>query len=219
MIDSSPVSWTQTVGSFLLPSCLGRCALATIPPVGSFSRMQPWESNVLLRPSRQRTCWASLKPLYELLRCYRAEAGSNHLADPKTNLLGKYSSSQHRHLLIYGSFLALSLLPMWRPVSKSTWKYPVDPIIIEINKQHLFRGCYPKRVRHLHGIWQRLKCRQRMGKLYSGKMGRTDFWLVAFVWGSWRKTNWKCDILEERILLSPVSSKLEASEEFRKTVS
>lgn len=62
MIDSSPVSWTQTVGSFLLPSCLGRCALATIPPVGSFSRMQPWESNVLLRPSGLCSDWTPLRP-------------------------------------------------------------------------------------------------------------------------------------------------------------
>ena len=71
-----PLSWTQAVGGSLPPPLSLECILCSpFPKWGPFSRMQAWESKVLLRPSgvvvifsHTYICdWTQLRLLYKLL--------------------------------------------------------------------------------------------------------------------------------------------------------
>lgn len=63
-----PESWTQPItGSSAPPSSLKSTFYPPFTQQALFSRMQSWESKVVLRPSGQYSDWTQLRPLWKLL--------------------------------------------------------------------------------------------------------------------------------------------------------
>lgn len=71
MTSSWPESWTWALRGFLALPCPWKALSAYCSTVGASSRMQPWESTVLLRPSGQCKRLNQVKPLYKLLRTWQ----------------------------------------------------------------------------------------------------------------------------------------------------
>lgn len=105
------------------PPILGMYILLTIPTLGAISRMQPWETNVLLRPSELCTWLNHLKASIQPLKVLEGRCRDLFILWlPKTTLYSNSLAYLNVHLRIWRGLPLSSVFP-WPLCIWATFKF------------------------------------------------------------------------------------------------